>query len=199
MRLIVAVTGASGVEMSYYLLRCLREKDNIEIHLIVTEGAKITWEYESKRSLSDLSDLADYVHDEKNLAAAISSGSFLTDGMIIMPCSMKTLAGIVSGYADNLVQRAADVCLKENRKLVLVPREMPLSKVHLRNLSEAADLGCSIIPPVLTFYNDPQTIEDMVIHVVGKVLMQFGVEIKSFKTWHGEGMNECDAAIRSSL
>ena len=112
---------------------------------------------------------------------------------------MKTLAGIVSGYADNLVQRAADVCLKENRKLVLVPREMPLSKVHLRNLSEAADLGCSIIPPVLTFYNDPQTIEDMIIHIVGKVLRQFGIGIDSFKTWRGEGMNDCDAAIRSSL
>ncbi|SES20418.1 4-hydroxy-3-polyprenylbenzoate decarboxylase [Butyrivibrio fibrisolvens] len=190
MRLIVGVTGASGVEMSYYLLRCLREKDNMEIHLIVTEGAKTTWEYESKRPLSDLTDLADYVHDEKNLAAAVSSGSFLTDGMIIMPCSMKTLAGIVSGYADNLVQRAADVCLKEGRKLALVPREMPLSKVHLRNLTEAANLGCSIIPPVLTFYNNPQTIEDMVIHVVGKVLMQFGISIDSFKAWQGENRDE---------
>lgn len=186
MRIIVAVTGASGVEMSYYLLRCLREKENVEIHLIVTDGAKLTWEYESERSINELTALSDYVYGEKELAASISSGSFVTDGMIIMPCSMKSLAGIVSGYADNLVQRAADVCLKEGRKLVLVPREMPLSKVHLRNMAEAADIGCSIVPPVLTFYNAPRTVEDMIIHIVGKVLMQFGIDIKEFKAWQGE-------------
>jgi len=156
MRLIVGVTGASGVEMSYYLLKSLKQIEDIEVHLIITEGAKITWGYETTRAINELTDLADFVHDEKNFAACISSGSFVTDGMIIMPCSMKSLAGIASGYADNLVLRAADVCLKENRRVVLVPREMPLGKVHLRNLSEAADLGCSIIPPMLTFYNGPQ-------------------------------------------
>jgi len=186
MRLIVGVTGASGVEMSYYLLKSLKQIEDIEVHLIITEGAKITWGYETTRAINELTDLADFVHDEKNFAACISSGSFVTDGMIIMPCSMKSLAGIASGYADNLVLRAADVCLKENRRVVLVPREMPLGKVHLRNLSEAADLGCSIIPPMLTFYNGPTTVEDMIIHIVGKVLLQFGISTKEFKTWKGE-------------
>jgi len=186
MRLIVGVTGASGVEMSYYLLKSLKQIEDIEVHLIITEGAKITWGYETTRPINELTDLADFVHDEKNFAACISSGSFVTDGMIIMPCSMKSLAGIASGYADNLVLRAADVCLKENRRVVLVPREMPLGKVHLRNLSEAADLGCSIIPPMLTFYNGPTTVEDMIIHIVGKVLLQFGISTKEFKTWKGE-------------
>lgn len=186
MRLIVGVTGASGVEMSYYLLKLLRQVDDVEIHLVMTSGAKTTWKLETNRKLEDLTDLADYVYDEKNFAASISSGSFVTDGMIVMPCSMKTLAGIVTGYADNLVLRAADVCLKENRKLILVPREMPLGKVHLRNLSEASDLGCTIIPPMLTFYNGPKSVEDMIIHIVGKVLLQFGINIKEFKAWEGE-------------
>lgn len=186
MRLIVGVTGASGVEMSYYLLKLLRQVDDVEIHLVMTSGAKTTWKLETNRKLEELTDLADHVYDEKNFAASISSGSFVTGGMIVMPCSMKTLAGIVSGYADNLVLRAADVCLKENRKLILVPREMPLGKVHLRNLSEASDLGCTIIPPMLTFYNGPKSVEDMIIHIVGKVLLQFGINIKEFKAWEGE-------------
>ena len=184
MRIIVAVTGASGVEMSYYLLKYLK-KQNVETHLIITDGAMRTWNYETDRDIRELTELADHVHDEKNMAAAISSGSFVTDGMIIMPCSMKTLAGIVSGYADNLVLRAADVCLKEGRRVVLVPREMPLGKVHLRNLNEAADLGCSIVPPMLTFYNSPASIEDMIIHIVGKVLLQFGISVNDFKSWKG--------------
>lgn len=185
MRLIVGVTGASGVEMSFYLLRLMKNIPNVEIHLVMTEGAKKTWELETDKNIEDLLSLADHVHDEKNLAASISSGSFVTDGMIIMPCSMKTLAGVVSGYAENLVLRAADVCLKEGRKLVIVPREMPLGKIHLRNMSEAADLGCVIVPPVLTFYNSPGSVEDMIVHIIGKVLMQFGINIKEFNAWEG--------------
>ena len=121
----------------------------------------------------------------------IASGSFPTDGMIIIPCSMKTLAGIVSGYAENLLLRAADVCLKEDRKVVLVPREMPMNKVHLRNLREAADIGCRIVPPMLTFYNGAETLDEQVDHVIGKVLMQFGIVPASFKAWKGQGVDQC--------
>ena len=109
----------------------------------------------------------------------------MTDGMIIMPCSMKTLAGITAGYAENLTVRAADVCMKEGRKVVLVPREMPFSKLHLRNLKEAADLGCVIVPPMLTFYNGPKTLEDQINHIVGKILMQFGISHDKFVPWTG--------------
>lgn len=185
MRITVAVSGATGVEMSYYLLKALKSVEGCEIHLIVSKGARITWKLESEIPLEKLEALADEVHDEHNMAACVSSGSFVTDGMIVMPCSMKTLAGIAAGYAENLIVRAADVCLKEGRKVVLVPREMPFGKVHLRNLKEAADLGCVIVPPVLTFYNGPKTIADQINHIVGKILMQFGITYDKFVPWTG--------------
>lgn len=190
MRVIVGVTGASGVEMSYYLLKALKSVEQMEIFLVMSEGAELTWRLESSRAIEELYDLADYVLDNYNLAACISSGSFVTDGMIVIPCSMKSLAGIVSGYADNLIIRAADVCMKEGRKIVLVPREMPFSRLHLRNLKTAADLGCIIVPPMLTFYNGPQTMEDQINHIVGKVLMQFGITYDHFKPWKG-----CDGNV----
>ena len=127
--------------------------------------------------------LADAVYDPGDMAAAISSGSFVTDGMIVLPCSMKTLAGVVSGYTDNLLLRAADVCLKEGRRVVLCPREMPLGRVHLRNLLSASELGCVIVPPILTFYNAPQTLDDQIRHVVGKALLPFGIETDGFVPW----------------
>lgn len=185
MRIIVAVTGATGVEMSYYLLKALKSVENCEVHLIMSEGAKVTWKLESEIPIEKMYELADLVYDERNQAAAISSGSYVTDGMIVMPCSIKSLAGIAAGYAENLVVRAADVCMKEGRKVVLVPREMPFSRLHLRNLKEAADLGCVIIPPMLTFYNGPKTVEDQINHIVGKVLMQFGITYDKFKPWTG--------------
>lgn len=185
MRIIVGVTGATGVEMSYYLLKALKSIDGCEVHLILSKGAKITWDLESDIPIERLLGLADYVHDEHNMAASVSSGSFVTDGMIIMPCSMKTLAGIAAGYAENLIVRAADVCMKEGRKVVLVPREMPMGKIHLRNMKEAADLGCTIVPPVLTFYNGPKTIVDQINHIVGKILMQFGITYDKFIPWTG--------------
>lgn len=188
MKLIVGITGASGVEMGYYLLKALRQTQT-EIILVVSEGAKLTWELECRKPIGTLYEMADHALDNHDLAACISSGSFVTDGMIVMPCSMKTLAGIVSGYADNLINRAADVCMKEGRKIVLAPREMPFSRVHLRNLKEAADLGCSIVPPMLTFYNAPQTLEDQINHVIGKVLMQFGITYDQFRPWEGSGNN----------
>lgn len=186
MRIIVGVSGATGVEMSYYLMRALRSIEECKIHLVMSSGAKVTWNLESKIPIEKLTALADVVHDEKNMAASISSGSFVTDGMIVMPCSMKTLAGIAAGYADTLIIRAADVCLKEGRKVVLVPREMPLNRVHLRNLKEVADAGCTIVPPLLTFYNGARTIEDQINHIVGKILMQFGIAYDKFVPWTGE-------------
>ena len=195
MRIIVAVTGATGVEMSYYLIQALKSTGQCEVHLIMSGGAKVTWALESTVPIDKVYSMADKVYDEKNLAAAIASGSYVTDGMIVMPCSMKSLAGIVSGYAENLVLRAADVCLKEGRKLVLVPREMPLGRVHLRNLKEAADLGCAIVPPMLTFYNGGTTMEDQINHVVGKVLMQFGIVYDRFKPWKGSGEDEGSESV----
>lgn len=186
MRMIVGVSGATGVEMSYYLLKALKSIEGLEVHLIISEGARITWNLESNIPIEKLMETADYIHDERDMAALVSSGSFVTDGMIIMPCSMKTLAGIAAGYAENLILRAADVCIKEGRKVVLVPREMPLGRQHIRNMKEAADLGCVIIPPVLTFYNGPKNMDDQINHIVGKILMQFHITYDKFKPWSGE-------------
>ena len=185
MRMIVGISGASGVILGYYLLKELRQLPECEIHLIVTEGAKVTWDLEANIPYEKLIELADVCHNDENLAASISSGSFVTNGMIIIPCSMKTLSAIASGYAANLLVRAADVCLKENRRVVLVPREMPMGKVHIRNLKEASDLGCVIVPPMLTFYNMPNNLTDQINHLIGKILMQFGFNYKKFVLWKG--------------
>lgn len=186
MKIIVAVTGATGVEMSYYLLKAISSIKNIEVELIVSKGAMVTWDLECSLPIEKLYELADHVWDENNLAASVSSGSYVTSGMIVMPCSMKTLAGIAAGYAENLVVRAADVCLKEGRKVVLVPREMPLGRIHIRNMKEAADMGCVIVPPMLTFYNGAKTIEDQINHIIGKILMQFDISYDRFVPWNGQ-------------
>ncbi|MGN1001148.1 MAG: UbiX family flavin prenyltransferase [Oscillospiraceae bacterium] len=183
MRIILGISGASGVIMAHRLLKTLKTETASEVHLILTDSARRTWELETDRPLEELLDMADAVYEPYDMAAAVSSGSFATDGMIVLPCSMKTLAGIVSGYTDNLLLRAADVCLKEGRRVVICPREMPMNRIHLRNMLEAADAGCTLVPPVLTFYNGPMTIEDQIDHVVGKVLMQFGIVPGSFKAW----------------
>lgn len=185
MRLIVGISGASGVIMGWYLLRALHEMPEVETHLIITEGAAVTLPYETELSLAEVCALADVVHDNRDMAASISSGSYETDGMIIIPCSMKTVAGIVSGYTDDLLLRAADVCLKEGRKVVIVPREMPMSRIHLRNIKEAADYGCCVVPPVLTFYNGADTVEKQIQHIIGKVLMQFHLHSRDFVPWQG--------------
>lgn len=185
MRLIVGISGASGVELGYHMLKALKSYPDCEIHLVISEGAKLNFELETDLKIEDVEALADVVHDNKNLAATISSGSFKTDGMIIIPCSMKTLSGIAVGYAENLLIRAADVCLKEDRKLVLVPREMPLGKVHIKNLKEVSDLGCIVMPPMLTFYNNSNTIEGQINHIIGKILMQFGLNHEKFVPWEG--------------
>ena len=184
MRIIVGVSGASGVEMSLTLLRALR-RANCETFLVLSEGARLTWSLETATPIEELYQAADHVYEENDYAAVIASGSFVTDGMIVMPCSMKTLAGIVSGYAENLLLRAADVCLKENRRIVLAPREMPLGRIHLRNMLSASELGCTIVPPMLTFYNGADSLQDQIDHIVGKVLLQFGITSDDFRPWKG--------------
>ncbi len=183
MRIIVGISGASGVIMGKRLIETIKAETDWEVHLVVTDSARHTWELECEGDVSELCSLADVNYEPYDMAAAISSGSFVTGGMIVLPCSMKTLAGVVSGYTDNLLLRAADVCLKEGRKLVLCPREMPLGKVHLRNMYEASQLGCSIVPPMLTFYSGTESLDEQIDHAVGKILLQFGVVPKNFKQW----------------
>lgn len=185
MRLIVGISGASGVILGYHMLKALRQIPHIETHAIITEGAALNFSCETNLPLDDVKSQADVVYDNTNLGAAVSSGSYKTDGMIVIPCSMKSLSGIANGYADNLLNRAADVCLKENRKLVIVPREMPLSRIHLKNMTTLAEYGVSIIPPLLTFYNNSNSVEKQVQHIIGKVLMQFGIDYKEFVPWKG--------------
>ena len=185
MRLIVGISGASGVIMGYHFLKVLRQFPDVEIHLVYTEGAKKNFELETFVDTTELEVLADEVHDFRNMAASISSGSFVTDGMVIIPCSMKTVSGIANGYADNLLLRAADVCLKEGRKVVLVPREIPLNRIHLKNMKECADCGCVLIPPMLTFYNGSHSLEMQIDHIIGKILRQFGLNYQKFIAWTG--------------
>ena len=174
--------------MGYRLLQALQNFSEVETHLILTSGAIRTFELETDLTLNEIRSAADFYHDEFDLAATISSGSFSTDGMIVLPCSMKTLAGIASGFAENLLLRAADVCLKERRKLILVPRETPLNRIHLENLLRAHDAGAMILPPVLTFYNrkknDAESLTDQIDHLIGKILRQFEIDYEKFKPWN---------------
>jgi len=186
MRLIVAITGASGVIYGKRLLEVLREK-GVETHLIVSKVGKKIIEHELGITESELEKLANHIYEEEDLAAPLASGTFLTDGMIIIPCSTKTLAGIVHGYSENLILRAAEVALKERRKLILVPRETPLSVVHLRNLLELAIQGVVIIPAMPAFYHKPKDIDGLVDFVVGKVLDSLGITHELFKRWTNEG------------
>lgn len=186
MRLIVGISGASGVILGIELLKALHNSHQCEVHLVVTEGAKQMLLHETNYKFEDLTELASFHYDINDMFAPISSGSFKTEGMVVVPCSMKTLAGIASGYSDNLLLRAADVCLKEKRQLVLVPRETPLGLIHLENMVRAARSGCIIVPPVLSFYNHPETVQDLINHLVGKILMLFGLEHKKFYPWKGE-------------
>jgi 4-hydroxy-3-polyprenylbenzoate decarboxylase len=184
-KIIVGVSGASGSWIALDLMTELRFNSAIETHLVVSSGARRTWELEMGTPIDELLDLADFVYDEHDMAAVISSGSYHTDGMIIAPCSMKTLSAVANGYADNLIARAADVCLKEGRRVVLVPREMPLGRIHLKNMLAAQELGCAIVPPMLTFYNGPISIEDEIAHVIGKALLQLGITPSKFSAWQG--------------
>lgn len=182
MRLIVAITGASGVVYGKRLLKVLREK-NVETHLIISKAAEKVIEYELGMAKEDLEKLADHAYDVDDWSSPIVSGSFKTDGMIIIPCSMKTLAGIAHGYSDNLVLRAADVTLKEKRRLTLVPRETPLNVVHLRNMLVLAKQGVVIVPAMPAYYHKPKDIDDQVDFVVGKVLDLLEMKHTLYKRW----------------
>jgi len=185
MRLIVAITGSSGAIYGIRLLQALRSVPTIEVHLVISKSGKLTIGLETGRSIGDVEAMADHVHSDQNLAATIASGSFKTAGMIVAPCSMKTLSGIVHSYADNLVVRAADVVLKEGRKLVLMPRETPLHVGHCRLLLQAAEMGAIIAPPMPAFYNNPRTLEDAIDHSVGRVLDLLDIETGLVKRWKG--------------
>lgn len=185
-RLIIGATGASGIPILIQCLNLIRENQEFESYLIMTDSAKITLEHETKMKVEEIEKLADHVIDSKEIGAGPASGSFKTEGMLIVPCSMKTIAGIHSGYADNLVLRAADVTIKEQRPLVLAARETPLSAIHLRNLQELAMVpGVRIIPPMMTFYHMPESIDEMTYHIAAKLLESFGIEAKEYRRWTG--------------
>lgn len=184
MNLVVGMTGASGAIIGVRTLQALRALD-VETHLVLTRWGRALVEYETDYTVQDLRAMADHVHGPADQAAAISSGSYPTDGMIIAPCSMKTLAAIRAGYAEDLVVRAADVTLKERRKLVLVPREAPLNEIHLENMLALARMGALILPPMPAFYNHPKTIDDIVMHLVARVLDHFGLELPAAFRWKG--------------
>jgi len=184
-RLIVGISGASGIIYGIRLLEVLHGVADVETHLILSKGAKLNLALETSFQVRDVEVLADVVHSDQNLAATIASGSYPTDGMVIAPCSMKTLSGVVHSYADNLLVRAADVVLKERRQLVLVPRETPLHVGHTRLLHEAAQLGAVIAPPVPSFYNDPESVDDIINQTVGRLLDLFGIDSGLVKRWQG--------------
>ena len=185
MRLVIGISGSSGVIYGIRLLEVLRERREVETHLIISQGAKLNIALETDWQPREVEALADYVYADRDLAAPISSGSFLTAGMIIVPCSIKTLSGVVNSYADNLLVRAADVSLKEGRRLVLVPRESPLHVGHTRLLHEAATLGALICPPMPAFYNAPRTIADLIDHTIGRLLDLFAIENDLARRWEG--------------
>lgn len=182
-RLIVGMSGSSAPHLGVALLSALRDIESVETHLIVSAGARKTIELEMGLDSAEVEKLADVVYDPSDMAAGPSSGSFLTMGMVVAPCSMKTLASIATGVSENLLTRSADVCLKERRRLVLVPRETPLSLIHIRNMETVTLAGATVLPPVPAFYHRPKSIDDLLHHTAGKVLDQFGIEHQLFKRW----------------
>jgi flavin prenyltransferase len=184
MRLVVGITGASGAIFGVRVLEALRNL-GVESHLVMTRWSRATLLHETSYALEDVEKLAFAVHHEDNQAACISSGSFKTEGMLIAPCSMRTLAAIRAGYGDTLLCRAADVVLKERRKLVLLVRESPFSQIHLENMLELTRMGAVVFPPAPAFYNHPQSVGQMVDHIVGRLLDQFGLELPGMSRWSG--------------
>jgi 4-hydroxy-3-polyprenylbenzoate decarboxylase len=183
-RLIVGMTGSTGAIFGIRMLEALKHSD-VESHLIISKWAQRTIEHETRYTVEQVRSLATVVHSQGDMGASISSGSFLTEGMVVIPCSMRTLGGIANGYGEHLVHRAADVILKERRKLVLVARETPLSEVHLENMLKLARMGVIMLPPMPAFYNRPQTVDDVIDHIVARVLDQFGIAAPFAKRWDG--------------
>lgn len=193
-RIVVGVTGSSAPQLALTTLQALRAVPDLEIHLVVSVGATRSIEAEMGVSTEVLTELAHAVHPPDDLAAAISSGSFRTRGMVVVPCSMRTLAAIATGNTTDLVSRAADVCLKERRRLVLVTRETPLNLVHIRNMETVTLAGATVLPPVPAFYHRPRTIEDLLRQTAGKVLDQFDLPHELFRRWDGRSRGVSHAA-----
>src|SRR5688500_20270036 len=185
MRIIVAITGATGTIYGIRALERLREA-GVETHLVISRWGARTLLHETPWSREHVEALADVSYAPGDMGAAISSGSFRTDGMIVAPCSAKTLAAIAHGFGDNLIHRAADVVLKERRRLVLAVREAPLSDIHLENMLKLSRMGAVVLPPMPAFYNHPPTVDDIVEHTVSRVLDQFGLDVSGAERWSGE-------------
>lgn len=183
MRLVIGMSGASGVIYGIRLLEVLRQVEDVETHLVMSASAKMNIQIETDWSANDVKDLADVVHSNKDIAASIASGSFKTDGMIVAPCAIKTLSAIANSYADSLIVRAADVMLKEHRRLVLVPRETPLHTGHCELLLKASQIGAIIAPPMPAHYIKPQSVDDIVNHHVGRILDLFSLDPGLVKRW----------------
>ena len=187
-RIVVGMTGASGAIIGVRLLEALARSE-VETHLVVSKWAQQTLEHETDHTVADLRDLADVYHGPGDMGAKVSSGSFVTDGMIIAPCSARSVAAIANGFGEHLVHRAADVILKERRKLVLMVRESPFNEIHLENMLKLARMGVCILPPVPAFYNHPETLDDVVGHFVARALDQIGVPAEFAKRWDGDMRN----------
>ncbi|MFX0004898.1 MAG: UbiX family flavin prenyltransferase [Candidatus Hermodarchaeota archaeon] len=181
---LIAITGASGISIAVKLLKVLKEK-NIKTELIISKAAEKVLLSESRIKIADLQQSATIYYDVDDLTAPPASGSYKTDGMIIVPCTMKTLAAIANGYSKNLITRAADITIKENRKLILIVRESPLSPIHLENMLKLARLGVVIAPPVASYYINPKSVDDLLNHTVGRILDQIGIE-SDIKRWGDE-------------
>lgn len=184
-RLIVGISGASGAIFGIRVLEILRQIDEIETHLVVSPAARLTITQETDWQPKDVLSLADVAYNYNDIGASIASGSFVTRGMIVLPCSIKTLSAIANSYADNLLVRAADVTLKEGRPLILGVRETPLHRGHLRLMDQAAAAGAIIFPPMPAFYSKPQTIDEMVDNLVGRMLVRMGIENDVYEAWDG--------------
>ena len=184
-RLVIGISGATGPIYGIRMLEMLRDVDDIETHLVISSASEITIKLETNYQMKYIKDLADCVYDMKNVGGAIASGSFEPAGMVVAPCSIKTLSGIANSYNENLLIRAADVTLKEGRKLVIMVRETPFHKGHLRLMLRAAEIGAVIAPPIPSFYKKPKTIDDIVNQSVGRVLDYFGIKVNYFDRWSG--------------
>ena len=192
-RLVVAITGASGAMYGIRLLQWLRESAQVETHLMISDAGVLSLHYELDMKRKDVEALADVVHSVRDVGACVASGSFQSEGMIVAPCSMKTLGSVAHGLSDNLISRAADVMLKERRRLVLMVRETPFNLAHLRNMTAVTEMGGIIYPPLPALYQKPQSIEEMVDHTTGRVLDLFGIQQTLAPQWQGIKLQRADS------